>query len=193
MPNFFYYDTNGQKQGAFNEQQLKAFAAQGIINRQTQLETEGGHKGLAGQIPGLFAAAPSPFTQPTQAGSPHTNVFCTNCGNPIAEYAVACMSCGAQPVWHKKFCRRCGAALNPEHVICIKCGARISATGASRSIGGGYTGTSNPKSKLTAGLLAIFLGGLGVHKFYMGSWGWGLIYLLLCWTYTVNVMKLFFS
>jgi hypothetical protein len=67
VPNFFYYDTNGQKHGVFNEQQLKAFAATGLINPQTPLETEGGHKGLAGQIPGLFAVAPSAFVQPTQA------------------------------------------------------------------------------------------------------------------------------
>ncbi|MDW0116078.1 TM2 domain-containing protein [Sporosarcina thermotolerans] len=39
------------------------------------------------------------------------------------------------------------------------------------------------KSKTAAGLLAIFFGGLGIHKFYLGRWGWGIIYLLFCWTY----------
>ena len=39
------------------------------------------------------------------------------------------------------------------------------------------------KSKAAATLLAIFLGGFGAHKFYMGSWGWGIIYLLTCWLY----------
>ena len=33
-----------------------------------------------------------------------------------------------------------------------------------------------------AGLLAIFLGGLGVHKFYLNHPGWGLVYLVFCWT-----------
>ena len=33
------------------------------------------------------------------------------------------------------------------------------------------------KSKTTAALLALILGGLGAHKFYLGSWGWGLIFL----------------
>ncbi|MBR0046573.1 MAG: TM2 domain-containing protein [Bacteroidaceae bacterium] len=35
------------------------------------------------------------------------------------------------------------------------------------------------KNKMTAGLLAIFLGFLGVHKFYLGNNKGGLIYLLL--------------
>lgn len=39
------------------------------------------------------------------------------------------------------------------------------------------------KSKTAAGLLGIFFGGLGIHKFYMGRIGWGIVYLLFCWTY----------
>ncbi|HUT56916.1 MAG TPA: NINE protein [Phycisphaerae bacterium] len=42
---------------------------------------------------------------------------------------------------------------------------------------------SNGKSKVAAGILAIFVGGLGIHKFYLGGWGWGLIYILFVWTF----------
>ncbi len=38
------------------------------------------------------------------------------------------------------------------------------------------------KSKIAAGIFAILLGGLGVHKFYLGQIGWGLVYLLFFWT-----------
>jgi len=38
---------------------------------------------------------------------------------------------------------------------------------------------SGSKNKIAAGLLAIFLGGLGVHKFYLGFVGPGLVYLLV--------------
>ena len=33
------------------------------------------------------------------------------------------------------------------------------------------------KSKTVALVLCIFLGALGTHRFYMGSWGWGLVIL----------------
>lgn len=39
------------------------------------------------------------------------------------------------------------------------------------------------KSKVTAGLLALLLGGFGAQFFYLGAWGWGIIALLFFWTY----------
>ena len=39
------------------------------------------------------------------------------------------------------------------------------------------------KNKTTAAILAIFLGGLGVHRFYLGQVGLGFLYLLFCWTF----------
>ena len=39
--------------------------------------------------------------------------------------------------------------------------------------------SSSSKNKTAAGLLAIFLGGLGIHKFYLGYTGPGIIFLLV--------------
>lgn len=44
------------------------------------------------------------------------------------------------------------------------------------------------KSKTTATLLAFFLGGFGVHRFYLGQTGLGLLYLLFCWTFVPAVI-----
>ncbi|WP_218081785.1 NINE protein [Anthocerotibacter panamensis] len=38
------------------------------------------------------------------------------------------------------------------------------------------------RNKIIASMLAFFLGWFGAHKFYLGQTGWGIAYLLLCWT-----------
>lgn len=47
------------------------------------------------------------------------------------------------------------------------------------------------KNKIAAGLLAIFLGGFGIHKFYLGKIGQGILYLLFCWTYIPAIIGFF--
>lgn len=39
------------------------------------------------------------------------------------------------------------------------------------------------KNKTTAIILALFLGGLGIHKFYLNKPLWGIVYLLFSWTF----------
>lgn len=78
----------------------------------------------------------------------------------------------------QKYCLECGALINAKAEICPKCGVRqMPAPGTLGSI------APNGKSKIAAALLAFFLGGIGVHKFYLGQTGKGIIYLLFCWTF----------
>jgi TM2 domain-containing membrane protein YozV len=44
---------------------------------------------------------------------------------------------------------------------------------------GSSSGLPGSKNKLVAGLLAILLGGFGIHKFYLGFTGPGLVFLLV--------------
>lgn len=46
------------------------------------------------------------------------------------------------------------------------------------------------KRKSTAVLLALLLGGLGIHKFYLGKFEQGILYLLFCWTYIPGIIGL---
>jgi TM2 domain-containing membrane protein YozV len=44
------------------------------------------------------------------------------------------------------------------------------------------------RNKTTAALLALLLGGIGAHKFYLGRGGLGILYLIFCWTFIPAVI-----
>jgi len=46
------------------------------------------------------------------------------------------------------------------------------------------------KSKVTAGILGILVGGFGIHKFYLGKIGMGILYLVFCWTGIPSIVGL---
>ncbi|MBH9537529.1 TM2 domain-containing protein [Novosphingopyxis sp. YJ-S2-01] len=69
-------------------------------------------------------------------------------------------------------CRECGSNIARTASTCPHCGGR-------QSVGK----SSGFKSKTTAILLALFLGGIGAHRFYLGNVGLGLLYLVFCWTF----------
>ena len=94
-------------------------------------------------------------------------MFCKNCGVEMNEGAAACMSCGFAKGAGEKFCGNCGAEINPGAAICVKCGAAVKAAGGEQ------------KSKLVAVLLAFFLGGIGIHDFYLGYNKYGIIKIVL--------------
>lgn len=53
-----------------------------------------------------------------------------------------------------------------------------------------YEQIDGVKSKGLAAALAFFLGGLGMHKFYLGKVGQGILYLLFCWTFVPSFLAL---
>ncbi len=46
------------------------------------------------------------------------------------------------------------------------------------------------KTRTVAILLALFLGGLGIHQFYLGNNIKGILYLLFCWTFIPLILAL---
>ncbi len=85
----------------------------------------------------------------------------------------------------EKFCSECSAVIKAKAEICPKCGVRqfpppfVSSLAAI---------APNGKSKLAAALFALLLGCLGIHKFYLGRIGWGIVYLLFCWTFIPAIL-----
>ena len=55
---------------------------------------------------------------------------------------------------------------------------------------GHYPAPQPEKNRITAGLLALFLGNLGIHKFYLGQSSAGILYLLFSWTFIPGIIAL---
>jgi len=99
-------------------------------------------------------------------------VYCRNCGNVVSDQAVLCTKCGVPPLDGRNLCWSCGQPTNPLAEICIKCGVRLAPNYS-------YVASQECKSKLAAGLLGIFLGGFGIHRFYLGYVGIGIVQIIV--------------
>ena len=87
-------------------------------------------------------------------------MFCRNCAREIDDKAEKCTGCGLNPVEANNYCNYCGAYYErKEAYYCLACNRDLLPIGW--------------KSRITAGLLAIFLGFLGAHKFDLGQYGVG--------------------
>jgi TM2 domain-containing membrane protein YozV len=121
-------------------------------------------------------------------------MYCRNCGKEVSEQAIMCMACGVPPKKGNRFCQNCGQETDPKAELCARCGVRLAP----------LTAPETAKSRVAAGVLGIVLGGLGVHRFYLGyvgigiaqiavtlvtcglGWVWGFIEGILILTGTIN-------
>lgn len=96
-------------------------------------------------------------------------MFCRNCGNEMADNAAVCIKCGVAKGMGTSYCPNCGQPTMPGAAACMSCGVFLTQPVMS----------GQQKSKIAAGLLGIFLGGLGIHNFYLGNTNRALIQLLV--------------
>ncbi len=74
-----------------------------------------------------------------------------------------------------KYCPKCGTKIEGKTSFCPECGARLD----NNYSNGMHQKEASDKNKLTAGLLAIFLGSLGIHYFYLGKSTAGILSIIL--------------
>ena len=97
-------------------------------------------------------------------------MFCKNCGHQLAPTDQNCPACGAPAADGSRFCSACGHPCKPDSVFCPNCGTRLIASAPL---------PVQRKSRIAAGLLGIFLGGLGIHNFYLGYTDKGIAQVIL--------------
>jgi TM2 domain-containing membrane protein YozV len=106
-----------------------------------------------------------------------------------AAFAALGPAAGGGPIGVDAFCRACGTGINKHAVICPKCGAPAG-DGMPAPIGAplvfaesrGQRRQGDKKSKTVAALLALLVGGLGAHHFYLNNPVLGIFYLVFCFT-----------
>jgi len=81
---------------------------------------------------------------------------------------------------NQKFCLGCAKPLHISARSCPACGAEQQVRSA----------VARQKTRVAAILLAFFLGGIGLHKFYLGRVGQGILYIVFCWTFIPSIVAL---
>jgi TM2 domain-containing membrane protein YozV len=144
---------------------------------------------MAAGWPGSFSSEGMKFAEHLTGV---TVAYCSKCGNQIVENAQFCSACGANvntqapppPAVHAM----------PSHVWTgssdvYQIELLNEMTPTQRQF---FQGEFNAvrKSETTGVVLALFLGGFGVHHFYLGEIGLGVVYLIFCWTFIPAVVAL---
>jgi len=104
----------------------------------------------------------------------------------IGGQLVDCPSCGVPfkipfdlKNKEEKFCSECGEKIRIKAVVCPKCGCAQNSHDSSTT----FNLCIPRKNRTTAGFLALILGGIGIHYFYLGKNVAGVICVLFCWTW----------
>ena len=77
------------------------------------------------------------------------------------------------------FCFACGTAIDSRAEVCPQCGVRQPSV---------VVKSVKKKDRVTAAILALVLGGLGVHHFYLGNVLVGIVYLIFCLTFVPAII-----
>lgn len=104
-------------------------------------------------------------------------MYCRNCANLMDSNASVCVKCGVKAGAGTKYCHNCGKETNEMASVCTNCGVALK-----------KAATGEAKSKMTAGLLGVFLGGLGLHNFYLGYTGKAIAQIVLSLCFGVGAI-----
>lgn len=101
-------------------------------------------------------------------------MYCRQCGEKLNNpKAVICVKCGTNKGQGNNYCPDCGQEVkNKDAEVCLNCGVRLKGgvNNLTNQIKNSVSnnGVSSSNNKIIAGVLALVLGGLGIHRFYLG-------------------------
>lgn len=188
---YHYANNANEPVGPVEESELHELFNKGEIKRYTNILPEGSDAWRPYEsLIGVPAPPPpnSTVTPPLAAYPPQQAVEATQ----------RCPYCSETVFASAKKCRHCGeildvalraaeeakkSSLSQQPMVFMNAGGGGGGSSAAASAaGGGFGPIVGTKSRVVAAILAFFFGGIGVHKFYLGQIGWGILYFLFCWT-----------
>ena len=95
-------------------------------------------------------------------------MYCKNCGKELREKALSCDHCNFTRGNGAGYCPHCGRRVPYQQEICEYCGGVVFSLYHEKS-----------RHRVVAGLLALLLGYLGLHNFYLGYPKKGLFKLII--------------
>ena len=101
--------------------------------------------------------------------------FCPNCGASLDQGAKFCANCGTQIAAQPQQVSQPPAA--QPTVVSSPTQTQAVSQAVHVHVGAGYPQGPSQKSRMVTFLLCLFFGGLGVHRFYVGKAGTGVLYL----------------
>lgn len=163
--------------------------------KSTKCRTCGTRIVVPGRAAQPVAAVPQPVVlQASSASEPLKS--CPFCGEPVLAAAKKCKHCGETidvALRAAEEARRTAERSSPHApMVFMNAGGGASSSASAASSSGTWTDSlpEASKSRIVAAILAILLGGLGAHKFYLGKAFQGLLYLVFCWTFIPSILGL---
>ena len=187
---YHYANASNEATGPVDMAELNELFNKGEIKHDTNILPDGAD---AWRSYGSFLAVASPptnstLTPPLHAAPPQ---------HAVAEATQRCPYCSETVFASAKKCRHCGEILDValraaeeakkgssphQPMVFMNAGGGGGGSSAAASAVGGGMGLTKTKSRLMAAILAFLLGGIGIHKFYLGQTAMGVVYLLFSWT-----------
>ena len=101
-----------------------------------------------------------------------------------------CEFCDTIMIQGERNCPGCGAAASTWSEVASSSSPTVvhhhHHTSGTQEVGLTQEVGVSPKNRLVAGILGLFLGGLGIHNFYLGYTGRGITQLILIWIPGIN-------
>ena len=87
-------------------------------------------------------------------------MYCKNCGEMMNDNQAICIKCGVKVGEGNTYCANCGKEIAANADVCLNCGV------ANKKANSNYL---NGQDKVVMIIIAVLIGGLGIHNFMMGE------------------------